>query len=439
MTFYFLLFLVAFFSLFMAKRLADEATRSGEAMPRGRIFLWFLLAFLAFEIPAALRYGVGTDYLFRYLPDYQTMMASGKEPDMEAFFVLLYRFFYHTHSPFQWFFVITSFLINGFFLGAIALDKNHEYPLSISIFFLNCVYFCSLSNIRQYLALAIGVFVFSWNINRKRSPWQVGGSFLLLLWSTTCHFSGLLYLFLYAFLLFRPRGRFLASITIAFVLLSPLITAMVYRFLENTKYVYFLTNYLQYGRGVAQLVFILPDFFFFFVSIYLIFFTKKGQKNPLVYQSLLFSCFGFISYLITYILKSNELFLRIYHMFYAFPIVLAPHLLRCFREEHKWLVLEGKKDGRLYAAYDLASLPLSFIEAKPQELLFLVWKGEKYVIPFSPSEMSYQYRRTLCTGYKRPAYSFCKYVIYLLMCVTLWMQEFYVPIYGVLPYRSIFG
>lgn len=214
----------------------------------------------------------------------------------------------------------------------------------------------------------------------------------------------------------------MALITLIPLILSPFIVRFAINWLGRSDYSYFLTNYIKYGRGVAQIALSLPEIFMFILSFHKIFFTKEGRKDYHVYMTYTFNILAFISYLVAYVIKSNELYLRIYHIFYAFHIILVPYFINAF-----------KKTENVYVSIE--KLVPATAGAKVNVLQFSSLNLKKNPLMVSNKGV-YVKAKTLTR--KTNAFYVVKVILYLLYIETFWMQAIYSPIYGVFPYQTIY-
>lgn len=103
--------------------------------------------FLILWIPAAIRYGIGTDYM-SYAEIYQHI---GSYTDsVEIGYVLLNQLLHWTDLDTQWVFVLSSFII--YFPVCFVLPKK-SYFIMITFYILTC-YFASFSLVRQSMAVS---------------------------------------------------------------------------------------------------------------------------------------------------------------------------------------------------------------------------------------------------------------------------------------------
>lgn len=129
-----------------------------------RLFLAFVILFLF----SALRYGVGTDYFYTYAPGYIILRNGIYQYNYyEPAFKLLNLLCIHFSSNYQWIFVTTSFITYAFLF--VTIRKYSIAPkISFLVYFLTSMYFNSLSNIRQAIAMTICLLAFEFLINSNQ-------------------------------------------------------------------------------------------------------------------------------------------------------------------------------------------------------------------------------------------------------------------------------
>lgn len=136
---------------------------------------------------SALRYGIGTDYFFTYVPAFN-MVLKGSGEYRELGFTLLNKIITMFTSDYQWLFIVTSFLFIYFvYAGIYKLSEN--YPVSITLLFLSYAYFISLNNVRQSLASAIAFFALSCLKEGNRKNYII-----LIILAASIHQSAVIYM-----------------------------------------------------------------------------------------------------------------------------------------------------------------------------------------------------------------------------------------------------
>lgn len=109
------------------------------------------MAFLVMWIPAALRYGIGTDYM-SYRIIYQNILFYGE--DLEVGYVLLNNVLHWLNLDVQWIFAASSFIT--YIPVCFALPKKGLTVLTC--FYVLTLYFASYSLVRQNMALSFIIY-----------------------------------------------------------------------------------------------------------------------------------------------------------------------------------------------------------------------------------------------------------------------------------------
>ena len=141
---YLSMFIISVFFAILSEKTAKKVSK----------IIFQILAVLPFIIISSIRYNVGTDYFFRYVPNYLDIVNNKIVPSLEPLFVLLIKvcIFFTTNPTIL--FVITSILINGIIFYTIF--KYSKSPiLSIIIYFLGSFFFGSMNIVRQFLSMTI--------------------------------------------------------------------------------------------------------------------------------------------------------------------------------------------------------------------------------------------------------------------------------------------
>ncbi|BBB90120.1 MAG TPA: EpsG family protein [Methylomusa anaerophila] len=128
------------------------------------------LSFLVAWIPAAIRYGTGTDY-FAYIEKYyevtfypQTFLEiiQGREP---VFNLLNFLVKWNFNDP-QYIFVISSFLLL-IFIYRMVEDQSKKINMGLAVFiFMTLFYFASYNILRQYLAMGLVFYSYKYLVEK---------------------------------------------------------------------------------------------------------------------------------------------------------------------------------------------------------------------------------------------------------------------------------
>ena len=104
---------------------------------------------------STIRYGIGTDYFYTYVPAF-IVVKNGSYNYYEPIFAMLNKFCTLISDNYQIVFIMTSFIIYGI-LFALVSKFSVSPRYSILIYYASSLYFNSLSNIRQAIAMLICV------------------------------------------------------------------------------------------------------------------------------------------------------------------------------------------------------------------------------------------------------------------------------------------
>ena len=126
----------------------------------------YVISALSFLIVSAIRYDVGTDYLFRYAPDYIKMGQGIDVPNLEIGYKAIVFICLLITKDYAIIFAVTSTIIIG--LTFYTIYKESPYPvLSVIIYFCAGFFFHSLNLMRQYLSISIILFSYKYLINKE--------------------------------------------------------------------------------------------------------------------------------------------------------------------------------------------------------------------------------------------------------------------------------
>jgi hypothetical protein len=188
----------------------------------------FLLMFL----PAALRYGVGTDY-FNYVRIYNSLNVSSAY--VEYGFYMLNVFLYENGWDVQWIFAIMAFLILLFLF----LSVSRKSFYIIIPFYMTFFYSFSFNIIRQALVVSMVYYAFVL-FNKKR----LFASLAILVAGSLFHVSALLFIPLFLVLSIVRITKRRAVILLVLVLASTFFSNTIIEFIFNKIVSY--TDYTGY-------------------------------------------------------------------------------------------------------------------------------------------------------------------------------------------------
>ena len=141
---------------------------AGVASLWRRHWAWFIpfsAVFLLLFVPAAIRYGIGTDYFYTYVPGLDIVASTGENAQWEIGFLAICKAVLYLDLPDQWMFGIASFLTCAL---ALAAFPRRGFAWCI-LGFVVAMYLPSYNVVRQELSVAVCLFAFSLHLRRKEA------------------------------------------------------------------------------------------------------------------------------------------------------------------------------------------------------------------------------------------------------------------------------
>lgn len=273
-----------------------------------------LISFLILLLPHALRYGIGTDYFYTYVPGF---FATGRGVDFydELGFSLLNKIIYFFTQDYKVLFFICSFIIFFFiYRGIVKNSKN--IPLSILLIFLTQCYFYSMNMMRQSIAIAIVFYAFKYIKSNQKLKYII-----CTLLASLIHTSALImipFIFIYNI----EIGKIKKIIICIVLLLFGNIVGNILYYIVNTY-----TNYGWYYNSAfatesVPLTLILTNLMLFLLNIL---FYPKSKADDEEYK--LLSNINFIGMCIIIISPTIPLVYRIVKYFTIYQILFIPEML----------------------------------------------------------------------------------------------------------------
>lgn len=297
--------------------LCESAKKSQQ-----KYFSLFLFLFLFLFM--GLRYGVGQDYFFTYVPIYEQVVFTGTASNIEIGYLWLNQFLSFFFSDYAMLFMVTAFIFVGFSIGACS-QYNSSWILMIYVFFAGGFYLYSFNVMRQ--CIVISIFYYSLRFIRERKTWLY---FLLNGLAACFHVTALLFLPLYFILDKRFKSwQYLILIIIGFALrlVAPQILSVL---LAGTKYENYLTGYYQDSSKLINVSQILN------IIIFAIYFrhVKKDNSDK---KAIIFLNIHFIGLFTTIFMGVIPLVFRITTMFYLVQFLSVPYFINnyCIKKQKK--------------------------------------------------------------------------------------------------------
>jgi len=201
----------------------------------------FTLAVLPLFLVSALRYDVGTDYMYTYFPGFYKIMGGYMEYSEAGFNILVMLIQLFTKDA-QWLFVVTSFLFVYFMIDNIV--KYSPYvSLSMVVVFFSCIFFASLNIVRQSIAIMIIMAGLPHLLNKDFKRYLI-----YVLFGTVFHLSALIMIVAYFIVNFDFIKKHFLTCCICALVGLPILSKVMEIILFNTKYHYYFVSHFNNGN-----------------------------------------------------------------------------------------------------------------------------------------------------------------------------------------------
>ena len=293
--------------------------------------LFAILAVLPFFIISALRYDVGTDYFYRYVPDFNNIMNGIEVNNLEIGFKLIIQFCLLFTENYQFLFIITSGIIMALFSARIFKDSK-SILLSFCIFFLAGFFFQSMNILRQYIAMGI-IFFTSRFLISKKYHWFILG-IIVAFFIHNSSIVGIILLLLLNKEWFSPRNIIVLALIIL-ILGTPMMN-LFEQLISNTRFGVYINS--SYDRGEMRKLTILSNTIIY-ASIYVLYMIKKQNNNNQKEDIFFVNVQGIT---LIFILLSSKFYLlfRISYYFMIFQILSIPYFIKTVDSKELVLVVE---------------------------------------------------------------------------------------------------
>lgn len=295
---------------------------------RSSYYCLMVLSFLPVLFVAAIRHEVGTDWPI-YLEYYQGI-NEGTKAFSEKLFNLLNKFVGWTVKDFQGVIVLVAFFAYLFLFKAL-YEQSISVALSLLIFFVSSLFFASLNQMRQAIAMPIMLYAYKYIRNKKPVRY--------ILWcfaATFIHASSLVYLPLYFVIKFKPSVRRYVTIFGLCVVSLPVLQILFDILMQYTKYAWYSTSVYNTG-GQANNFYLLGFLFQMAMLVIMSYYRFSLPEEDSVYDGLL-NCYflSTITLLFTPVLSQV---LRVSQCFGYSQILLVPRVIDREKNRTRRIVL----------------------------------------------------------------------------------------------------
>lgn len=324
MIIYFLFFLICIILAFLSTKVKSKYSKTLK-----------LIIFLALFLFSGLRYDVGFDYSYTYVPGYY-FINSNVTTHFEPAYILLNKFVYMVFNNIDFVFLICSFITIYLLIKSIE-EESDDYFISIIMIFCSRFYLYSFGQIRQYIAIAIFIYSIKYIIKKDIKKY-----FLLILLAMTFHKTAVIYFPVY----FLNKIKLSRSMYVLCILVSPLFKPFfnfIYQFLGTRYY----QSYIDLNYGVNNWSIVLTATAIILTIFPIIFYNNivNTEKGKVLLNLQLLLCI-----LIMTISGINESY-RIIGMFMYSSIFLIATCYKLSSKKFKFVMLVLLLSISLYSSY----------------------------------------------------------------------------------------
>lgn len=287
--------------------------------------LMAVMSALPFAIVSSIRYDVGTDYLYRYVNDYNVLLKGGNVKNLEIGFKLLVQFCILITKNYQLLFVLTSCIITAFIFYTIYRESKNV-PLSVALYFIGAFFFQSLNMTRQFIAISILLCSYKYFLNKEWIKWSIF-VILAVLFHTTSLLLAVANIGTYIISKILKKDIFvnekLVLILVALLFFcEPILRYLINFLLTQTRFGVYVGS--KYDYGDLQII---PFIINLLLYIGMIFILKR-KDDEINDTDKFFITMQAISLLFVTLGKTSFLSIRLVYYFSIFQIISIPYFLK---------------------------------------------------------------------------------------------------------------
>ena len=281
-----------------------------------KYLIYTVLAILPLFFIAAVRFDVGTDYFYTYVPEFNNSLQGAMPYSEWGFNVLIKIIQLFTTNP-QWLFVVTSLIYVSLLINTI-VKYSKDAAISVIVVIISCFYFISLNNVRQSIATLFVFAAFPYLVDRKTIPYLA-----YIAMAYMFHVSAIIMVVPYVVLHFKFIKKYFNFLVVLLFALMPLLCKLAEVVLMNTKYGYYFDS--QYDNGEINWQFFFVQFFAFAFAMYC---SRNIDKNDNQAFVLIFMQFlSFLACSVNLFINIPEMTTRLTLYFSYYQILLVPYLV----------------------------------------------------------------------------------------------------------------
>lgn len=282
-----------------------------------------ILSAVPFFIISAIRYDVGTDYFYRYVPNFNSIAMGNDVVNLEMLFKIIIKISLLFSTDYQYFFVIMSAMM--IFAIFFVIYKYSKEPLiSIFIFFGGCFFFQSLNITRQLIAASVAVIFYQLLIEKKYK--YVIPTMVLAFLIHETSIVMLIGIFLTKKVIANPIVLIILMILISSF--SGILNDFVDVIISETKFSYYTDS--KFDRGEVNEEEIVVNISIYLLCYYILFRSKLKNRTSILYINLL----G-LAVIVTWLGNVYFLFNRLSYYFSIIQVIAIPYFIYVSNSEIK--------------------------------------------------------------------------------------------------------
>lgn len=272
-----------------------------------------ILVFLPPFLVLALRYGIGVDYFFTYVPIFEKLAQGYNYEGVEIGYILLNKIILLFTDNYYWLFIVTSFIFCYFMFKSI-FQQSKYIAISVYIFLTAGLYFYSMNVMRQTIGFAIFLYALKYIKENNFKKY-----FVYIIIASLIHKSCLIYLPIYFIQNLKIDYKKFLFISILIILSKTIIFRILTIFLEGSKYYNYISGY--YADPSKSML--SPIINFFILIVLLVFYKNEIEKSDYRIYLAVHMCAFWISLFIGTIPLISRVFIAFYHI----EILSVPYII----------------------------------------------------------------------------------------------------------------
>lgn len=280
--------------------------------------LFKIMVFLMPFLVMALRYGIGQDYFYTYVPIFETVKNAGTYPGVEIGYILLNQLVQIFTYDYAFIFILTSFIYCIFIYKAI-IQESKDITLSFFILFSSCFFFYAMNVTRQSIVIAIFIFSIKYIREKKIIKYMI-----LILIASLIHKIALIFIPIYFIGNLKLDLKKLIILTLIVIIGNTFISLFVSRIVQGTKYENYLNGIYNSGENGGMI----SPAINVTTLLLCLYYKRKDKKNGIEDNELnILTNVHVIAFLCSLLLGSIPMLNRVFINFYHVQILTIPLLL----------------------------------------------------------------------------------------------------------------